>query len=40
LNLSLVKLRLAIDLGKQKGGFDEIKLAQQLLDDLSLAKNI
>ena len=30
------KLQQAIDLGKQKGGFDEIQLAQQLLDELSI----
>ena len=37
---AVAQLQQAIDLGKQKGGFDEIKLAQQLLDDLSIAKNI
>ncbi len=37
---AVAQLQLAIDLGKQKGGFDEIEMAQQLLDDLSIAKNI
>ncbi len=35
---ALSYLRQAVDLGKENGGFDEIKLAEQLLDKLSIIK--
>ena len=37
---AVAQLRQAIDLGKQKGGFDEIKLAQQLFDELTIANKL
>ena len=33
-------LKQAIELGQQKGGFDEINMAQQLLDDLLIVDNL
>ena len=36
---AVAQLRQAVDMGKQKGDFDEIKLAQQLLNELSIADN-